>query len=105
MKCLTASNVKRFFKSVKCGVKAPREVKFAPPPKPFILQTPSCARYFTFAQQIFHTRSVFHLPAGQISLKKALLTQCFFLVETTGLEPVTPCMSSMYSSQLSYASV
>ena len=29
----------------------------------------------------------------------------FFLVETTGLEPVTPCMSSKYSNQLSYASV
>ena len=27
-----------------------------------------------------------------------------FLVETTGLEPVTPCMSSKYSNQLSYAS-
>ena len=26
------------------------------------------------------------------------------LVETTGLEPVTPCMSSKYSNQLSYAS-
>ena len=29
----------------------------------------------------------------------------FILVETTGLEPVTPCMSSKYSNQLSYASV
>ena len=29
----------------------------------------------------------------------------FALVETTGLEPVTPCMSSKYSNQLSYASV
>ncbi len=27
-----------------------------------------------------------------------------FLVETTGIEPVTPCMSSKYSNQLSYAS-
>ncbi len=27
-----------------------------------------------------------------------------FLVETTGLEPVTPCTSSRCSSQLSYAS-
>ena len=26
------------------------------------------------------------------------------LVETAGLEPVTPCMSSRYSNQLSYAS-
>ncbi len=26
------------------------------------------------------------------------------MVETTGLEPVTPCMSSKYSNQLSYAS-
>ena len=27
------------------------------------------------------------------------------LVETTGIEPVTPCMSSKYSNQLSYASI
>ena len=27
-----------------------------------------------------------------------------FLVETSGLEPLTPCMSSKYSNQLSYAS-
>ena len=27
-----------------------------------------------------------------------------FLVETTGIEPVTSCMSSMHSNQLSYAS-
>lgn len=26
------------------------------------------------------------------------------LVETIGFEPMTPCMSSMYSNQLSYAS-
>ena len=29
----------------------------------------------------------------------------FRVVETTGIEPVTPCMSSKYSNQLSYASV
>ena len=29
----------------------------------------------------------------------------FCLVETGGLEPLTPCMSSKYSNQLSYASV
>ena len=28
-----------------------------------------------------------------------------FVMETTGIEPVTPCMSSKYSNQLSYASV
>ncbi len=28
----------------------------------------------------------------------------YYLVETTGIEPVTPCMSSKYSNQLSYAS-
>ena len=31
-------------------------------------------------------------------------TFAFLMVETTGLEPVTPCMSSKYSNQLSYAS-
>ncbi len=29
----------------------------------------------------------------------------FCLVETGGLEPLTPCMSSKYSNQLSYASI
>lgn len=29
----------------------------------------------------------------------------FSLVETIGIEPMTPCMSSMYSNQLSYASI
>ncbi len=28
----------------------------------------------------------------------------FSFMETTGIEPVTPCMSSKYSNQLSYAS-
>ncbi len=27
------------------------------------------------------------------------------MVETTGIEPVPPCMSSKYSNQLSYASI
>ena len=30
---------------------------------------------------------------------------CSDVVETSGLEPMTPCMSSKYSNQLSYASV
>ena len=29
----------------------------------------------------------------------------FFMVETVGIEPTTPCMSSMYSNHLSYASM
>ena len=33
--------------------------------------------------------------------KKARHSVPFFLVETAGLEPVTPCMSSKYSNQLS----
>ncbi len=36
--------------------------------------------------------------------KKAPLRVPFVLVETSGLEPLTPCMSSKYSNQLSYAS-
>ncbi len=32
------------------------------------------------------------------------MDRIFFVVETTGLGPVTPCMSSKYSNQLSYAS-
>ena len=39
-----------------------------------------------------------------IQKKKDRLCDLFLLVETTGIEPVTPCMSSKYSNQLSYAS-
>ena len=50
-----------------------------------------------FGQSRFDSEAVF-------KTKKALC-ECFFvLVETTGIEPVTPCMSSKYSNQLSYAS-
>ena len=43
------------------------------------------SEHFTFAEQIF-TAQLFHLPAGQISLKK---TPCgvFFVVGTAGFEP------------------
>ncbi len=35
-----------------------------------------------------------------------LLTNVLLLlVETIGIEPMTPCMSSRYSNQLSYASI
>ncbi len=37
---------------------------------------------------------------------KSLENQGFwgYMVETIGIEPMTPCMSSRYSNQLSYAS-
>ena len=43
---------------------------------------------------------------GDIKIKKAIrfCEWLFFLVETTRFELVTPCMSSKYSNQLSYAS-
>ena len=41
---------------------------------------------------------------GRAEYKKTDLNVGPFLVETTGIEPVTPCMSSKYSNQLSYAS-
>ena len=37
--------------------------------------------------------------------KSTTMGAFFVLVETSGLEPLTPCMSSKYSNQLSYASV
>ena len=39
--------------------------------------------------------------------QKSLNNQAFssYLVETTGIEPVTSCMSSKHSNQLSYASI
>ena len=40
-----------------------------------------------------------------MEMKKPVNTRVYrLLVETTGIEPVTPCMSSKYSNQLSYAS-
>ena len=45
-------------------------------------------------------RALFHYKKQQ---REANATLCY-LVETTGLEPVTPCTSSKCSSQLSYAS-
>ena len=42
----------------------------------------------------------------KLSAKQKDTQRCLFvLVETTGIEPVTPCMSSKYSNQLSYASI
>ncbi len=38
-------------------------------------------------------------------IKNTRSAERVFLVETGGLEPLTPCMSSKYSNQLSYASV
>lgn len=39
-----------------------------------------------------------------INIKKPLAFASGFLVETIGVEPMTSCMSSMRSNQLSYAS-
>ncbi len=47
-------------------------------------------------------------PIPLRSLEETAVSYCTRysgLVETTGIEPVTPCMSSKYSNQLSYASV
>lgn len=46
-------------------------------------------------------------PIPLRSLEETAVSYCTRysgLVETTGIEPVTPCMSSKYSNQLSYAS-
>ena len=54
------------------------------------------------------THEVRELVQAQCCLhrkKKVPHCRAGLLVETTGLEPVTPCMSSKYSDQLSYASV
>ena len=42
--------------------------------------------------------------AEHIVQKSTCQSKCFFVVETVGIEPTTPCMSSMYSNHLSYAS-
>ena len=41
------------------------------------------SKYFMLRKQYFIAK-LFHLPAGQISLKKALPKKCFFLVTRTG---------------------
>ena len=47
-----------------------------------------------------------HAAAEKSAKAKKAPQGCFFvLVETSGLEPLTPCMSSKYSNQLSYASL
>ena len=38
-------------------------------------------------------------------MRGTVLKDISLIMETTGIEPVTPCMSSKYSNQLSYASV
>ena len=49
---------------------------------------------------------ILHAPQARFIEKVHLALQDgLFLVETIGIEPMTPCMSSMYSNQLSYASV
>ena len=48
---------------------------------------------------------LFEPKLHQIVKGTTLRRPLYYLVETTGLEPVTPCMSSKYSNQLSYASV
>ncbi len=51
------------------------------------LKSTHIRRYFT--AKLFHTpQAYFTNPQGFISLKKAVLVDCFFLVPLTGLEPV-----------------
>ena len=53
---------------------------------------------FSAQSEMVHVQCCFHQrKKGHVIVSS--------LVETTGLEPVTPCMSSKYSNQLSYASV
>ena len=40
-----------------------------------------------------------------IKNKREINSLLFFMVETAELESATPCMSSKYSNQLSYASI
>ena len=53
-----------------------------------------------FTHEVYLTfRAVEHFT------EKTTPVEVVFSMETTGIEPVTPCMSSKYSNQLSYASV
>ncbi len=45
------------------------------------------SEYFTRRKRISHFAEIFHLHEDQISLKKALLSKCFFLAPPAGLEP------------------
>ena len=57
------------------------------------------------ANQIRALRELLRSSKSSPKQKRTSLTSVFVLVETTGIEPVTSCMSSMHSNQLSYASV
>ncbi len=48
--------------------------------------------------------AILGLVAVILKNKRTTEVVLLFMVETTGIEPVTPCMSSKYSNQLSYAS-
>ena len=57
------------------------------------------SEYFTRRRRISHFAEIFHLPEGQISLKKALLSKCFFLERITGLEPATSTLARSRSTK------
>ena len=63
------------------------------------------SEYFAFAKQILHSEAISLGRRANFAEKKSKSYDLlFFLVETVGIEPMTSCMSSMRSNQLSYAS-
>ena len=57
------------------------------------------------ANQIRALRELLRSNRSLPKEKRTSMTSVFLLVETIGIEPMTSCMSSMHSNQLSYASV
>ena len=57
------------------------------------------------ANQIRALRELFRSNRSSPKEKRTALPSVFLLVETIGIEPMTSCMSSMHSNQLSYASI
>ena len=61
--------------------------------------------YYVIAKEFLIHASRDDIPLLSQWIKKSKSEDLDFLVETSGLEPPTPCMSSKYSNQLSYASI
>ena len=55
---------------------------------------------FVFAKNVMYQQQKREWGAGNIRKKDSLLEESFSFAVRTGLEPVTPCVTGMYSNQL-----
>ena len=55
---------------------------------------------FAFAKNVMYQQQKSEWGAGNIRKKDSLFEESFSFAVRTGLEPVTPCVTGMYSNQL-----